>query len=165
MAMSPDRLQHLLSWLAPIVLAGLLLFPSTCADAAGVHSLFDDPLAHDAGHQQLSTLARYAELYGMSVDELNLHVSMGHVTLPNWVTDSSATRQSPETERDPCPPPPGFRNMPATMGMDSATAVVVVIELDVIDAPVTGEATICHVVQVPTGHIGDLDSPPPRAIV
>ena len=80
------RLQRYLRWLAPVLLAGLLLFPSACAGAAGIHSLFDDPLAEAPGAAS-GGMSAFAAQHGMSVENLEMHVAMGHVVLPGWVTD------------------------------------------------------------------------------
>ena len=82
MAAAPVWLQRTLTWIAPVLLVGLLLFPSTCADAAGVHSLFDDPLAAHTMPGHHPAIARYATQYGMTIAELEQHVAMGHIVLP-----------------------------------------------------------------------------------
>ena len=110
--------------LAALLLAGMLLFPSTCADAAGVHSLFDDPLAAQMPPDHHSARARYAAQYGMTIAELERHVAMGHVVLPaDAVEQPPAQASRAVAEIDPCPSAPKFRDMPSSMLMDNVAAV------------------------------------------
>jgi hypothetical protein len=142
--------------------AGLLLFPSACADAARVHSLFDDPLAGSPSTQQTSALAAYAEQFGMSVAALRHHVAMGHVILPTDVTNDTAGTTQEAGTLNSCPAPPTYRNMPTTLMIDSAVAIVVDLDLHMIDAPVSRTANDLLVFQTPSEHLGDLEPPPPR---
>jgi hypothetical protein len=153
----------MLSWIAPVLLAGMLLFPSTCADAAGVHSLFDDPLVAGTQSGRHPALARYAEHYGMTIAELERHVSMGHIVLPAGVVEPAPPMsQPPVAEIDPCPRAPKFRDMPATMMIDGVTAVTTIVDPDAIIAPVARASRIWPARSLPSSHLADIESPPPR---
>jgi len=162
---APVWLQRTLSWIAPVLLAGMLLFPSTCADAAGVHSLFDDPLAAQVPPGHHPALARYAAQYGMTIAELERHVAMGHIVLPAEAVEQAPTEASlAVTENDPCPRAPKFRDMPATMMIDSVAAVTTIADPEMIFAPIVRTDAIWPTVHLPADHLADIESPPPRAV-
>jgi hypothetical protein len=162
---APVWLQRTLSWIAPALLAGMLLFPSTCAYAAGVHSLFDDPLAAPMPPGHHPALARYAAQYGMTFAELERHVAMGHIVLPTDAIEQPPTEASVAVaEIDPCPSAPKFRDMPSSMLMDNVAAVTTIADPDVISAPIARADVIWPMVQLPAGHLADVESPPPRAV-
>jgi len=164
-AAAPVWLQRTLTWIAPVLLVGLLLFPSTCADAAGVHSLFDDPLAAHTMPGHHPAIARYATQYGMTIAELEQHVAMGHIVLPADAFDAPAADTALDvTDDEPCPRAPKLRDMPSTMMMDSVAAVTTIVDLDMIMAPIIRAGAVWPAVQVPTGHLAEIESPPPRAV-
>jgi hypothetical protein len=141
----------------------MLLFPSTCADAAGVHSLFDDPLAVGSVRTDHPAVVRYAVQFGMTVAELERHVAMGHIILPADAYAEPATAAPALTgEIDPCPSNPTFRDLPETMMMDLVTSAAVVVDTDTIEAPVSRLAHHWPGVQRPNDHLADPESPPPR---
>lgn len=155
------RSQRYLFWLAPVLLAGLLLFPSTCADAAGVHSLFDDPLA-GLPTEASDGMAAFAAQHGMSVDALELHVAMGHLVLPDWATETGPSAFD-DLAADPyaCPDQPRIRNMPGHADAAGAAIAVVLTDHAPVDPP-AGDGVIAFVSRIPTGQCSELDSPPPR---
>jgi hypothetical protein len=139
----------------------MLLFPSTCADAAGVHSLFDDPLA--AGSNQPG-FARYAAQYGMTLAELKRHVTMGHIVLPVDAYADPGADAPVAVDADPCPTTPRLRDLPETMMMDLVASVAVVVDTDVIEARVSRAAHLWPGIQFPGDYLADPDNPPPRTV-
>lgn len=128
-----------------------------------MHSLFDDPLAGSPPTRQTSALAIYAEQFGMSIAALRQHIAMGHITLPAGpAIDSTGAIQEADS-LNACPAQPTYRNMPTTLTIDSAIAIVVDLDLHMIDAPVARTANGFLVFQTPPEHLGDLEPPPPRS--
>jgi hypothetical protein len=142
----------------------MLLFPSTCADAAGPHSLFDDAFTVGSVRAGNPAVARYAAQFGMTVADLERHVAMGHIVLPaEAYADTVADPPGSTDELDPCPTAPRFRDMPETMMMDLVASVAIVADSVVIEPPISRATHAWPGVQLPSDHLADPDSPPPRA--
>ena len=50
------------------------------------------------------------------------------------------------------------------MMMDSVAAVTTIVDLDMIMAPIIRAGAVWPAVRVPTGHLAETESPPPRAV-
>ena len=144
------------------MLLGLLLFPSTCADAAMVHSIFTDPTTIEAdGHRQSSHAAHAAAL-GMSEVEYVSHVAMGHILVSESDVPTHLTQSSTQASlADPCLAAPKFRNLPNEMLINVATVVAVVDESVMPDVPAAAEQ-IGQIPVFPSDLAIDIESPPPR---
>lgn len=159
-------LRHLL--VTSIVL-GMLLVPSTCANAAGPHSIFMTPLAadngsmHHAGHDPHAGMA----MAGMSAEEHALHMLLmgsAEPADPTPASDDSAT--SPATIQGDAPvEETGVRlsDLPSTMAMVAISNPVTIAELDAIQFPPSPVA-LPHSPLLIAGRAVSLELPPPRLI-
>jgi len=135
----------------------MLLIPSTCAEAAGPHSIYSDPVPM-AGHAHHTGLDGGEQIRPMTQAELEWHVLLGE-TGPG----AAPEERTAGTPVDYPAGPDGSRltDLPSTMAMASATAPAVLtdqfrLELPVADEPAVLDAVTPHVAVVSP------EVPPPR---
>lgn len=134
------------------IVGALLFIPSSCAQMAGPHSIFTDPMAGHAHHHAHG--AKTEETGFRSTDQLAQHLVMGHGS-PGWVViDEDAAEEE-------CPTRPNLRDLPTTMSMSAVNAPLTIddgytLELPSADEPVSGDAPILHATTI------QVELPPPR---
>jgi hypothetical protein len=107
----------------------MLLIPATCASAAGPHSIFVDPQAHEAHlqhHQHLADTDEAMDIATMSEEQILLLLAFGHL-------EPEAT--SLDRTDDPCDSAPRLRDMPSTMAMAALSMPAITEELAPVDLP------------------------------
>jgi len=120
--------------LVALLTLSLLLIPATCASAAGPHSIFVDPTAHEAHHQHHLHQADSQgamDIAKMSEEEILLHLAFGHLA-----PDATSSVASLDNTDDPCESAPRLRDMPSSMAMAALSMPAITEELAPIDLPV-----------------------------
>ncbi len=138
------------AWALPFLLLGLLLFPSTCADAAMVHSIFTDPLAmneHAKGHHAS----------GLSDEQIARHIALGHLR----VADESPESSPAVGEGDTCSETPRVRSLPNELMISLAAAAATIDQTHGLDLS-TGTDRFILDPALPGSCTASVESPPPR---
>jgi hypothetical protein len=147
-----------------VSIIGLLLIPATCANAAGPHSLFMDPMA-------MREHEMHDDHAAMTQDELEMHVLMGHMTpedAADMELEMAATPSHPTTLHAIDPNPcelggPSLRDLPSTMAMAAAMNPIV-LDDDIaalrLPVPPSPAAAVEH---APRPHTVVPEAPPPQA--
>lgn len=152
--------------LAVLLAFSLLLIPATCADAAGPHSIFIDPMAT---HEHHSGEGEHEDHVVMTQEELELHVLLGHISLEQADEIEAGEAENPfspvtsqPVEQNPCGTGgPRLRDLPSSMAMAAATTPVTLEDLSVIDLP-CAEAPVASATIAPSPVVSSPESPPPQ---
>ncbi|CAN5607704.1 hypothetical protein BH09CHL1_BH09CHL1_02370 [soil metagenome] len=149
-----------------LITLSLLFIPATCANAAGPHSIFVDPMAthehHGAGDD-----SDHNEHVVMTQAELELHVLLGHMTADQadaMEADDKASAPVPVVkvvEKNPCQGGPSAKDLPSTMAMAALMNPVTLTELAMIEFP-CAEAPVDSVAVTPALRVFTPESPPPQ---
>lgn len=152
--------------LAILITLSLLFIPATCANAAGPHSIFVDPMTlhehHNAGDD-----SDHNDPVVMTQEELELHVLLGHMT----ADQADAMKASEEAsapvavekvaEKNPCQGGPRVKDLPSTMAMAALMNPVMLTDLAPIEFPcATAPADSVGITPVPM--VVSPESPPPQ---
>lgn len=145
-----------LTWIAPFLLIGLLLFPSTCAEASMVHSIFTDPQAVNISvHQHHETV-----LATMSESERAQHLDMGHAINP--VPELPALPVAlADMNLDPSSDTVALRSLPEELMTNVASIAAVVADEDTLDLQIR-PLVLSSEPDIPFGTAIRVDIPPPR---
>ncbi len=154
--------------LAILITLSLLLIPATCANAAGPHSLFDDPMASHEHHTGKSK-SSHGDHIVMTQAELELHVLLGHMTQEQAdampADDEAHGPNEPvvtkDSETNPCQRGPQMRDLPSTMAMAALMTPVTFDELTVLDLPCAA-APVAAAITMPAPTAHTPESPPPQ---
>ncbi len=142
-----------------VALLGLamLLIPSTCADAAGPHSIYSDPNPN-AGHAHHAGHAGSEQAGPMTQTELEWHVLLGE-SGPGAPVETRAA--GTPVEQPTGPDGSRFTDLPSTMAMASATAPAVLLDQFRLELPSAGEPAVLESV-TPHFTVVSPEAPPPR---
>jgi hypothetical protein len=151
--------------LAILITLSLLFIPATCANAAGPHSIFVDPMAlHE--HHSAGDDSDHNDHVVMTQAELELHVLLGHMTADQadaMEADDKASAPVPVkvAEKNPCQGGPRMKDLPSTMAMAALMNPVTLTELALIEFP-CAEAPVDSVGTTPAPMALSPESPPPQ---
>ncbi len=93
-----------ITWLTPFMLLGLLLFPSTCADAAMVHSIFTDPTALTQRAINGIPNTRHMRRPWMTEIEFDPPRRDGSYQVVRTIAGSEQVQSARQFQADPCLP-------------------------------------------------------------
>jgi hypothetical protein len=145
--------------LVALLTLSMLLIPATCASAAGPHSIFVDPAAHQAHlqHQPHQTDTDAAmDIATMSGEELLLHLAFGH-----QMSETTSSVASLDDAGDPCDSAPRLRDMPSSMTMAALSMPSMIEKFAVIELPVAKSPQPSRVFLL-SGIAAMPESPPPQ---
>jgi hypothetical protein len=152
--------------LAVLITLSLLFIPATCANAAGPHSIFVDPMAtHE--HHSAGDDSDHGDHVVMTQEELELHVLLGHMTADQAeMMEASEEASAPVpvvkiVEKNPCQGGPRVKDLPSTMAMAALMTPVTLTELTLIEFPCAG-APVDSVAITPAPMVHSPESPPPQ---
>jgi hypothetical protein len=144
--------------LVALLTLALLLIPSTCAEAAGPHSIYRDPTA-GTDHANHAGHAGNEPAGSMTQRQLEWHVLLGETGPGAAATEERAT--GTPVEYPAGPDGSRFTDLPSTMAIASATAPAVLIDEVRIELPTAGEPAGLEPLP-PNLTIISPESPPPR---
>ena len=116
--------------LVALLTLSMLLIPATCASAAGPHSIFVDPAAHEAHlqhHPRQADSGGAMDIATMSEEEIVLHLASGHL-------EPDAT-PSVASSGDPCDSAPRLRDLPSSMAMAALSMPAITESFSPVDLP------------------------------
>ncbi|MGH2549658.1 MAG: hypothetical protein ACRDHN_09720 [Thermomicrobiales bacterium] len=152
--------------LAILITLSLLFIPATCANAAGPHSIFVDPMASHM-HHSASDDSDHNNHVVMTQEELELHVLLGHMTA-DQADAMEATEEASEpvpvvkvVEKNPCQGGPRVKDLPSTMAMAALMNPVTLTELALIEFP-CAEVPVDSIAVTPALMVHSPESPPPQ---